>query len=52
MGYSFFEMVNKSAYAKKPLWFWVLLYVVVGGIVYYAAYYLFFANQGVSPYQY
>jgi len=30
---------TKSVYGKRPLWQWVLLYVIVGGIVYAAVYY-------------
>jgi len=36
---------NKSLYAKRPIWQWVALYIVVGAIV-YGALYLFFINKG------
>ena len=35
---------NKG-YGKRPLWQWVLLYLVVGGALYYLAYLLFFAGH-------
>lgn len=33
-------------YGKRPLWQWILIYVVIGGLVYAAVYYFFFANNG------
>ncbi len=38
-------------YGKRPWWFWVLVYVIIGAIVYYAIYYFVFARQGYN-YQY
>lgn len=35
-------------YGKKPLWQWVLIYVVVGGIIYAAVYYFYFAKKGYN----
>lgn len=35
-------MAGNKGYGKRPLWQWILLYVVVGGILYYLAYLLFF----------
>jgi flagellar basal body-associated protein FliL len=38
-----------GGYGKRPLWQWILLYVVIGGVLYAAVYYFFFANkQGYS----
>jgi hypothetical protein len=37
------------AYGKKPLWQWILIYVVIGAIVYGAIYY-FFMNRGGYSY--
>lgn len=37
-----------SGYGKRPMWQWVLMYVVVGGIVYGLVYYYFFAGSGYS----
>lgn len=34
-----------SGYGKRRLWQWVLLYVVVGGLVYYGIYAAFFRNK-------
>ncbi len=37
----------KKGYGKRPLWQWILLYVVVGGLLYAAVYYLFLrGNNG------
>lgn len=33
-------------YGKRPLWQWVVLYAVVGGVLYGLVYYFFFANKG------
>lgn len=32
-------------YGKKPLWQWVVIYLVVGGIIYALVYYLFLAKK-------
>lgn len=37
---------NKSGYGSKPWWFWVLVYLVVGAVVYYLVYYFVFAKKG------
>lgn len=37
-----------KGYGKRPLWQWILIYVVVGGIVYAAVYYFVFAKRGYS----
>jgi len=41
---------NKPAkgYGKRPLWQWVLIYVVVAIVVYGAVYLLFFRDSGGS----
>ncbi len=33
-------------YGKRPLWQWVLIYLVVGGLIYAAIYYFYIANKG------
>lgn len=38
--------LNRSMYGKRPLWQWVLIYVVIGGIVYAAIYYFVLAKRG------
>lgn len=41
----------KKGYGKKPLWFWLLVYLVVGGIIYAIIYFVFLSgNGGGSPY--
>lgn len=39
-----------SAYGKRPLWQWVLLYVVLGGVAYGLIYYFFLSKNGASVY--
>ena len=34
-------------YGKRPLWQWVLIYLIIGGIVYRLAYYSYFAKSKV-----
>ena len=41
--------VNKpSGYGKRPLWQWILLYVIIAAIVYVGVYYLFIHKSGSS----
>lgn len=35
-----------SGYGKRPVWQWVLLYLVVGGVIYGLIYYFVFAKKG------
>lgn len=43
-------MEEKSGYGKKPMWQWILIYVVVGAIVYGLVYYFFLrGGSGPSP---
>ena len=35
----------KKGYGKRPLWQWVVIYVVVGAIVYGAIYYFAYAKK-------
>jgi hypothetical protein len=37
---------SSNGYGKRPLWQWILIYIVVGGIVYALIYYLFFRSGG------
>ncbi len=39
-------MADSNGYGQRPRWQWVLIYVVVGAIVYAGIYYLFFAGYG------
>lgn len=41
---------QKSVYSKRPLWQWILLYVVIGGIIYAGIYFAFLHKQ--NPYVY
>lgn len=36
-----------KGYGKRPLWQWILLYVIIGGIVYFLIY-LLFIHHGSS----
>ncbi len=36
-----------SEYNKRPLWQWMILYLIVGGIIYFVIYYF---TQGRSGY--
>ncbi len=33
-------------YGKRPMWQWILIYAVVGGIVYFLIYYFVLAPKG------
>lgn len=35
-----------NAYGKRPMWQWVVLYVVIGAIAYGLIYYFVMAKQG------
>lgn len=37
-------------YSKRPLWQWIVLYVVIGAIAYGAIYYFYFYNKGGYSY--
>jgi flagellar basal body-associated protein FliL len=36
---------QKSTYGKRPIWQWVLIYVIVAAVVYGAFYYFFMNNK-------
>ena len=40
---------NQKGYGKRPMWQWILIYIVVGAVVYGLIYYLFL-NGSNSPY--
>lgn len=44
------QKAQKGGYGKRPLWQWVVLYVIVGAIVYGLIYYIIIAmnNNGGS----
>lgn len=35
-------------YGKRPLWQWILLYAVIGGVVYLGIYYFYLAKKGAG----
>jgi hypothetical protein len=37
-----------EGYGKRPWWFWALVYVVVGGIVYAGIYYAYATHHSTS----
>lgn len=39
-----------KGYGKRPMWQWVLIYLIVGGLVYFALYYFVLAKKdGSTP---
>lgn len=38
-----------KGYGKRPLWQWVVIYVVVGGLIYGVIYYFIMARGGGAP---
>ena len=40
------ESLEKNYYGKRPMWQWVLLYLLIGVVVYGLVYYIFFAKKG------
>lgn len=39
-----------AGYGKKPMWQWVVIYLIIGAIVYGAIYYFVFAKKGGYDY--
>ncbi len=39
---------GSGAYGKRPLWQWILLYVIIAGIAYYGVYYFFIHKTSTS----
>lgn len=39
------DYTNKGGYGKRPLWQWILLYVIIAAVAYGLIYYFFFANK-------
>lgn len=35
-----------KGYGKRPLWQWIVIYLVAGGIIYYGIYYFAIAKKG------
>lgn len=42
------EYKSSGSYGKRPLWQWILLYIIAGGIVYLLIYYFVFAKKGYN----
>lgn len=40
----------RGSYGKRPLWQWILIYIVIAIIVYGLIYLIFFSNNGGSGY--
>ena len=38
---------KKGGYGKRPLWQWVVIYLIVGGLLYALVYYFVLARPGV-----
>lgn len=41
-----YEKSYGKGYGKQPLWQWILIYIVVGGLIYWGIYYFFIAKRG------
>lgn len=41
---------KSGGYGKRPMWQWIVIYLIVGAIVYGLVYYLFIRNGSSSPY--
>lgn len=37
---------KNDGYGKRPMWQWIVIYLVIGAIIYGVVYYFFFANKG------
>jgi hypothetical protein len=38
------QPAGKKGYGKRPLWQWIVLYVVIGAVVYFLIYLIFFTG--------
>lgn len=36
---------STKGYGKRPLWQWIVLYLIIGGILYFLIYYFFFQGN-------
>jgi hypothetical protein len=43
-----YEKGYSKGYGKRPLWQWILIYLIIGGIAYALIYYFVFAKKGTS----
>jgi FKBP-type peptidyl-prolyl cis-trans isomerase len=44
------EGQQKYSYGKRPLWQWIILYIIIGGALYAATYFIFFNKKGGNSY--
>jgi len=42
---------QKGGYGKKPLWQWILLYIIIAAVVYGLIYYFYMVSQNKNSYQ-
>lgn len=40
------QVETKSSYGKRPLWQWILIYIVIAAVLYGVVYYFVFAKKG------
>lgn len=40
------EPTKRNSYGKRPMWQWILIYAVIGIVIYGIVYYFFFAKKG------
>lgn len=40
------ESKKEGGYGKRPLWQWILIYLVIGAVVYGVIYYFILASRG------
>lgn len=41
-------MAENDGYGKRPLWQWIVIYLVIGGVIYFLVYYFVLAKNGVN----
>jgi hypothetical protein len=42
------ENKPSGGYGKRPLWQWLLVYLIVGGAIYFLIYYFFLRDSGTT----
>ncbi len=42
--------MSDNQYGKRPLWQWIVFYLVIAGIVYAGVYFVFFSKGGGPSY--
>ena len=43
-------MNSPTGYSKRPLWQWLVIYLLIGGLVYAAVYYFYLGRKDTNPY--